>query len=266
MKYIVLFLIFGLSLFGGVLKSSILSINTQKTEATIQIEQVDVGVSGFIVHKIAEGRTVILNNAVVTKFDKNSKTATLALSEYTALVNNSLPNGRWQINVGDEAVLAFGYSRGLLIAPSEEIYYRVTKHSKLQWIHPDIFATILSFNGHPTPLREDFTKLSISSSVGLVYIYLDKKLYTVDTKSFKIIAVIDADLKEGKVKLPFYTRIQEIDANWFGEGSNEIKEYEPYYYKLLAQANPNNKKLYKMLKNSTNKRVRELVEIFNNGE
>ena len=248
MRYILFVFIFTATLFGGVLKSTILSVNEDKTEATIKISNIDIGVNGFVVHSIEGNHNIILKNAVVIKFDKNTKIATLKLSEFTALKNNALPSGKWKVQIGDKAVLAFGYTRGLLIAPSEEIYYRITRHSKLQWVHPDIFATILSFNGHPTPLREDFTKLSITSSVGLIYIFLDKQLYTVDSKSFKILTVIKADLLQDETDLPFYTRVPEIDANWFGEGSDELEYYEPYYYKLLAEANSNNKTLYKIIK------------------
>jgi hypothetical protein len=248
MKYIFLVLAFCMTLFGGVLKSKILSVNEEKTEATIKIKNIDIGVSGFVVHSIEGEHNVILKNAIVTDFDRETKIAKLELSEYNALVNNALPFGYWEVGVGDTAVLAFGYTRGLLVCPSEEIYYRITRHSQLQWVHPDIFATILSFNGHPTPLREDFTKLSIASSVGLIYIFLDKRLYTVDARSFKILTVIKADLLQDETHLPFYTRVPEIDANWWGEGSDELKYYEPHYYTLLAEANSNNKTLYDIIK------------------
>ncbi|MCW8894705.1 MAG: plasminogen-binding N-terminal domain-containing protein [Sulfurimonas sp.] len=253
MKYIFLVSILMLELFGAVVESPIISVNEEKTEVTIEVEKIDVGVSGFVVHKIAQGRTSILNNAIVSNYNKETKIATLKLSEFNALSNSALPNGNWKVEVGDTAVLAFGYTRGLLIAPNEDIYYRVTKNSKLQWIHPDIFATLLSFNGHPTPLREDFTQMSIASSVGLVYIYLDKIVYTLDSKSFKILAMTEAKLEEGAVNLPFYTRVPEIDANWFGEGSSHLDEYEPHYYELMAKANPKNTELYKIVKNGGEK-------------
>jgi len=260
MRYLLLVLIFTVTLFGGVLKSKILSVNEDKTEATIKINNIDIGVNGFVYHTIKGQHNMILNNAVVKKFDKNTNIATLGISEYNALRNNALPSGKWEVQVGDNVILAFGYTRGLLIAPSEEIYYRITRHSKLQWVHPDIFATILSFNGHPTPLREDFTKLSIASSVGLIYIFLDKQLYTIDSKSFKILTVIEADLLQDETNLPFYTRVPEIDANWFGEGSSELEYYEAYYYKLLAEANSNNKTLYNIIKAKDQKLKNENAE------
>jgi len=248
MKYIFLVFILSIELLSSVVKSPIVMMGEDESEAFIEIDKIDVGMNGFIVHTIEGEHKMILKNAVVKSYDKNTKIATIKMSEYNALRNNALPSGNWKVSVGDTVVLAFGYTRGLLIAPNEEIYYRITRHSNLQWIHPDIFATILSFNGHPTPLREDFEKLSIASSVGLVYIFLDKKLYTLDSKSFKILTVIDADLLQDTVILPFYMRIPEIDANWFGDGSSELDYYEPYYYGLMAQANPKNKNLYDIVK------------------
>ncbi len=261
MKYIFLALILVLELFGDVIQAPITSINRDKDEATIEIDKIDVGISGFIVREIAKDHSIILNNAVVSSYNKETKIATLKISEFNALSNSALPNGKWQVKTGDMAVMAFGYTRGVLIAPNEEIYYKITKHSKVQWVHPDIFATMLSFNGHPTPLREDFTKMSIDSSVGLVYIYLDNIVYTLDSKSFKILATTDAKIEQKSVSLPFYTRVPEIDANWWGEGSSELDEYEPHYYELLAEANPKNKKLYDIVK-SGGERLEDALEKF----
>nr|WP_321267648.1 plasminogen-binding N-terminal domain-containing protein [uncultured Sulfurimonas sp.] len=250
MKYIILVLALALELLAGVVISPLVSVDEKNEIATIEIEKIDVGMSGFISHKIADGHSVILKNIEVISFDKTSKIAMLKMNPYDALKNNALPNGKWTPKVGDEAILAFGYTRGILISPSEDIYHRITRSVKnLQWVHPDIFATILSFNGHPTPLREDFSKFSIATSVGLVFIYLDEKLFTVDAKSFKILTISEAKLKQDSTQLPFYTRVEEIDAAWWGEGSNELESYEPYYYEVLTKANLDNKELQDIVKN-----------------
>ena len=253
--------IIALELFGVVVKSPVVGINEDATEVTINIEKIDVGVSGFIVHGIDSEHTTILKNAVVKSFDEQNKTAKVTISEFSGLSSSALPSGKWSVKVGDTAVLAFGYTRGLLIAPNEEIYYKITKSSKLQWIHPDIFATILSFNGHPTPLRSDFEEMSSSTSVGLVFIYLDERVYTLDAKSFKILATTEAKLEQKEVNLPFHTRVQKISANWWGEGSSELEEYEPHYYELMIKANPNNRELYDAVK-SGGKKLQDLVEEF----
>lgn len=261
MKYIFILLITALELFGGLVKSPVIEINKDVTEVTIKVDKVDVGVSGFIVHEVAQGHATILKNAVVKSFDEKSKIAKLEISEFKSLANSALPTGKWDIKVGDMAVLAFGYTRGVLIAPNEEIYYRITKNSKLQWIHPDIFATVLSFNGHPTPQRSDFDEMSSNSSVGLVFIFLENRVFTLDAKSFKILNITDAKLEQKETNLPFYTRVPEIDAAWWGAGSSRLKEYEPHYYELMIKANSQNRALYDIVKNSS-KKVQNLLEEF----
>jgi len=265
MKYILILLVALLELNAGVIKSPIVSLDSDEDKATIKIDKIDVGMSGFIVHEIVPEHTSILKNIVVTNYDKESKMATLKMSDYTGLKNNALPTGNWKVKVGDTAVFAFGYSRALLVAPSEEVYHQITKAVKTQWIHPDIFAIILSFRGHPTPLKEDFEAMSVASSIGLVFIYLEQKLFMIDVKSFKILTINDAPLVEDNIVLPFYTRVENIDAAWWGEGNDELESYSPHYYELLVTFNKKNKKLYEIIKNGDEK-YHELLEDFEIGD
>jgi len=265
MKYILILLVALFELNAGVIKSPILSLDSDKDIATINIDKIDVGMSGFIVHEIVPERTSILKNVVVTDYDTSSKVATLEMSDYTGLRNNALPTGNWSVKVGDTAVFAFGYSRALLVAPSEEVYHQISKSVKIEWIHPDIFATILSFRGHPTPLKEDFEAMSIASSVGLIFIYVEQKLFMLDAKSFKILTVNDAPLVTDNVVLPFYTRVETIDAAWWGEGSDELESYAPHYLELLVEYNNKNKNLYEIIKNGDAK-YHDLLDNFEIGD
>ena len=243
-KHILLFFTLTLTLIAGVIKTPILTLDSSNEMATIYVDNIDIGVSGFVIHKLSKNNSIILKDVEVVSFDKESKTATLKMSDFTDLKHDSLPNGNWNVEVGDMVMLAFGYNRALLIAPSENIYHRVTKATKqVQWLHPDIFATILSLNGHPTPLKEDFKKMHNEAAVGLVFFYINEKLLTVDIKSLKVINIVDAPLKQTTTKLPFYSRVDEIDGNWWGDGSDELESYEPYYLELLMQNNPNNREL-----------------------
>ena len=249
MKHILflLFLVLGLS--ASVMKTPLLTIDYENQTATIKIDKIDKGVSGFIVHTIAPNHTSILENVHVVDFNKETHIATLAMTKFDGLRNNALPSGKWKAVPGDTVELAFGYSRALLIAPSEEIYHRITKSVQIQWVSSDMFATVLSYRGHPTPLKEDFNAMSVASSAGLLFIYLNKKVYTVDMKSFTILSISDAPLVQDSVHLPFYSRVDSIEANWWGEGSDELASYEPHYYELLVENNKKNKKLYEIIKN-----------------
>ena len=253
MKYIILLLLLGVEIFASLIKTPIISLDIKSETATVKLQNIDVGISGFIVHKITPEHTSILKSVTVISFDKETNLAKLKISDFNGLKNNSLPSGKWEVEVGDEVELTFAYSRALLIAPSEEIYHRITKSIRVEWVHSDIFTTLLSYRGHPTPLKSDFEAMSDVSSIGLLFIYLDKRVYTVDIKSFKILSISDAPLVQDSVQLPFYSRIEEIEANWFGAGHNELEDYEMHYYELLSEQNKKNKKFYEIIKNGDEK-------------
>lgn len=261
MKKIFLFLLISLELVANLIKAPLLTYDEEKNLATIRVEKVDVGMSGYIVHHLDKDHTSILKDVEVKSFDEVSKIATLKVTPFDGLTNNALPSGNWKVKVGDTVILAFAYTRSVLVAPSEEIYYRIVKSVDTQWLHSDLFATVLSFRGHPTPLKEDFSAMSSTLSVGLVFIYLEQKIYTVDAKTLAILSITDAPLAQDSVQLPFYTRVKEIDKAWWGEGSSELEAYEPHYFELLVQNNKTNKALYNVIK-SHGKKYSDLLENF----
>jgi len=249
MRYLFIFLFLVGELFANAIYAPIIAVDNDAKTVIVQTRtKLQKGMSGFGVHLIAKGHSSVLCNAVVQEYFENNETALVSLKPFDALKNNALPKGEWQLQKGDIMEFAFSYSRALLIAPSENIYYDITKRVHIQWVHPDLFATVLSFVGHPTPLKSDFDMMANATSTGLLFIYLDKKLFTLDIKTFKILAINNAPFEQKKVQLPFYSRIKKIEAAWFGEGTDEMKEYAPYYYNLLATYNPKNKELYEIIK------------------
>ena len=248
MKYIFLLLVTLLRLNAATVEAPIISVDQKNDSVVIKINHIDVGMSGFVVHTISKEHSIVVNNAIVESFDANNSTATLKLFAFHMLDNDSVPSTKYIAKVGDKVELAFAYNRALLIAPSEEVYHRITQSVQTQWIHPDLFATILSYTGHPSPLKNDFEKMSDATSTGLLFIYLDKHVYTLDMKSFKILNISDAPLEVKKMKVPFYTRVEKIESSWWdwGAGTDEMKSYQPYYYKLLLKTNKENKELQKL--------------------
>lgn len=265
MRYIIFLVLMKMALFGAYIESKIVTVDGD--EATISLPEVDIGVSGFVVRILAPDHSMIVSSATVISFEKESQKATLKLEPYTLFRNNNLPTLKLKPKAGDKVILAYGYDRGLLIAPNEEIYYTLTRAMKNEtFVHPDVFATLLSYHGHPTPLKEDFSGFCSNVTVGLLFFYLEKKLYTVDCHSFRILNVQDAPLEQHSKKLPFYSRIEKIEANWFGEGSDELEDYEPYYYELLYEYNPKNETLIQSIKNSNEANVTKLADELDLGE
>ena len=237
MRLILLLLLTIFSAHAGLIHAT-LNIGDNK-EARIKTPRVQSGISGFVIKHFNDQHSIIIANAHVDYYDEVTNEAILQFAPYSGLRQNSLPNGTWTPSSGDEVVLAYGYSRALLIAPSEEIYYAITSRvQSLHWVHPDMFATYLSYQGHPTPLQEDIVGFCTLDSIGLLYFYAQNNLYTMDCKSLQILQITPAPFEVKEKKLPFYTRASDIRAAWWGEGSQPLIEYNYHYMQLLELNNP----------------------------
>ena len=254
MQKILLIFLFSLSLFAGELHLSVESVNNDHSEATVKVKQIAVGVHGFIVRHFTKEHSVIVADAYVSNFDAATQTATLHLSEYTGLKQNSLPEGLWKAEVGDEAILAFGYSRALLLAPDEASYHIITKNIRgVEWIHPDSFATYLSYQAHPTPFEDDISSYCTLAEIGLLYTYVDGALFTLDCQTLALIQLTPVTLDKTELKMPFYSRVEEISTSWWvwGAASRIMEDYDAHYLELIVEHNPTSKPLYNYIKNLT---------------
>lgn len=247
--FIALFTSHLFALINAPIHTEVISVNEQ--ELTIpSIEGAQVGMYGAVVRWFDDKHSTALSWVEVKRIEGDK--AIVSLVPIRALEQSALPNGNWTPRVGDEVVLGYNYHRALLIAPNPSIYKKISSyHTERQWVHPDIFASVISSKGHPTPLREDFSYACRANNIGLVYFMFDKSIMTVDCHSFKIVENKSTSVKSTEQKLPFYTRVTHIEANWFGEGSDELEEYDSYYIGLIAENNPENQWI------QTYKRTRE---------
>jgi len=224
-------------------------LEVEKERATIIADNLRVGMSGFIVRAFDATHSTIIANARVEQLNPTNGRAILKLSEYDGLRQNSLPSGNWTPAPSDTAVLAYDYERALLIAPNDDTYDTIAKSIPgIEWIHPDNFATYLSYEGHPTPLVEDFKRYCTANSVGLLYIQSAQSLFTLDCKSFALLQTTPSLNKTTTEQTPFFTRIPTIRAAWWGEGSSRLDSYEPYYLEQIALKNSKNKEVYELYK------------------
>ena len=220
--------------------SQIISISQDKEHIFIKpIEGAELGMYGVIVQSFDETHTTALSWVEVLSI--NAESIEVKSIPIKALEQSALPSGTWMPKNGDKVILGYNYHRALLISPNASTYKKVTHENRqYHWVHPDIFAAVLASNGHPTPLQEDFKNACRANNIGTVGFIFDNSIVTVDCQSFKIIKVKKTDYKISDLQLPFYTRVNNIEANWFGKGSDELLSFAPYYANLLAENNPDN--------------------------
>ena len=211
---------FSFSLWASELHLTLQNVSADGESAQVKTARVEPGVSGFVVRHFTKEHSAIIANAVVSAYDDTTGVLDVALSAYTGLRQNSLPKGEWTPAPGDELILAFAYGRGVLIAPTREIYRKLTDRiTTVDWMHPDTLATYLSYEGHPTPLKKDLAGFCNVATTGLLFIYLDDSLLTLDCQSLSVLQISKGDLTYEHPQLPFYSRVEKIEANWFGAGS-----------------------------------------------
>lgn len=265
MQKLLLLFLFPLFLYAAELHLPVHSVSADSKSATVKVKQIAKGVHGFVVRHFTDEHSVIVADAFVSEFDAAAGIATLALSEYEGLKQNSLPNGNWKVQVGDEVILAFGYSRAILLAPSDDIYHIITKNIHgVEWIHPDNFATYLSYQAHPTPLKKDISGYCRLAEIGLLYTYVNNALFTLDCQTLSLIQLTPVELETKNVKLPFYSRVEEIASSWWvwGADSRPLEAYDPHYLELLVEYNRDSKPLYNYIKRLDTPE-QELIKKFN---
>jgi len=243
MRLFLLALLFSTTLFGLInapIHTPVTSVDEENEEITITtIKNTQVGMYGVVSHWFNKTHSVALMWVEITKIEDD--TTTLSLIPILVLEQSALPSGTWKVKVDDDVALGYNYQRALLIAPNASIYKKITKyHNDRQWVHPDIFASTLSSNGHPSPLKEDFAQVCRANNIGTIAFMFDKSIITVDCQSFIIIKNKSTTIQSKERQVPFYTRVPHIENNWFGSGSNDIENYDAYYVDLLAEHNPDN--------------------------
>lgn len=236
----------------GILEASPISttlIDVQGDRGAIEAPQLKVGMSGFVVRHFDTTHSSIIANVRVAQTTPSSNRALVTFSPFDGLRQNSLPSGTWKPQPNDEVIIAYDYGRALMIAPNDDTYNALTKSiPNVEWIHPDIYATYLSHEGHPTPLVSDFHRFCTSGSIGLLFVQSAETLFTLDCKNFTLLQTTNSRSIGKESLTPFYTRVPNIRAAWWGEGSSKLDAYEPYYLEEIALNNPKNKELYELYK------------------
>jgi hypothetical protein len=230
---LLLILVFWTSSYGIFEQKNTEIYSTNKIGALINIGNLKIGQSGIIVHNYNKNQSIIVSSAVV--ISSNDKTSTIKFINFDDLMQNAIPNTKLKPKNKDIFILNYLYKKSLLITPNGESYNNIkNKLPKQNFLNSDIFAAYLKLESNPTPTKKDFLEFCTVHNLGTIYIVIDKKLYIVDAKSFKIINTQEISYKSKTNEKPFYTKIDKITKgtfSWFEEES--IGNYNEYYKNIL---------------------------------
>ncbi len=199
------------------------------SSAKIEPVQAVKGMSGIVIHHFDADHSTIVARAIYQGSD------TIVFDVYDALAQESLPKPKILPHEGDEVLLGYLYDRSLLIAPNLQTYqHYVATHPDTQWLHPDLFAVELSKARHPVPQKEDFKNFCNKFAVGTIHFVLKNRVVEADCYTLSAIHSDPFTIEKSTIKLPFYSRIKEIESSIFDFfGPKEIPDYFSYYAHLL---------------------------------
>lgn len=192
-----------------------------------------VGSSGIVVHKFDARKSSIIARVSVT--EKGGGFAKIRFEVFDSLTQKALPIPGILPASGDTVILNYLYNRSLIIVPNKEIYNEVISAFKdMEFIHPDIVGSYLSYEYKPNPSRDDFRKMCSQSAAGLIFIAMNNESLFADCQSFEVLK----KFQSGSVayyQLPFYTRVKDIDTVFWKLGSSKISDFDRHYKSLLKE-------------------------------
>ncbi|NPA03710.1 MAG: hypothetical protein GXO61_02505 [Epsilonproteobacteria bacterium] len=199
--------------------------------ALIEPQNLPIGISGIVLHKISKELQTIVARAILIQPDK------VRFTTYDALAQPSLPTPNIKPTKGDEVILGYLSNRALAITPNLYTYQNlVSNFQDYEFLHPDLFATELSKEKNPAPTRKDFKNFCNKFALSTVFITLKDTTLQLDCYSFSILKDYPIPAQGQEVQLPFYSRVNKIEKPFFHFfNKKEVKDYYSYYKNLVEE-------------------------------
>lgn len=188
--------------------------NVNDGTATINIANLKLGQSGIISHFYKDNKSIIVADAYVVS--SNNSSSTIKFLPFLALKQNAIPTSNRKAQNNDIFTLNYLYNTSLLITP-DATSFRATrlKFLKQNFQHSDIFASYLKIEQQPLPSKSFIQDYAIQEDLGTIFIVIKSKVYIVDTRTFAILETKSISYLSQKEQMPFYTRVQKIEAGFF---------------------------------------------------
>ncbi|NPA63598.1 MAG: hypothetical protein GXO16_01365 [Epsilonproteobacteria bacterium] len=204
-------------------------IKSEGSHATIEPQDLPLGISGIVIHTFNPDLRSIIARAILVAPDR------IRFEVFDALAQESLPRPAIKPRPGDRVILGYLDDRALIIAPNLGTYQVLAQEFEgYDLLHPDLFAAELSKAKHPAPSKEDFKNFCNKFALSTIFLALKDRTLQLDCYSFTPLRSYPIAAKTESLQLPFYSRVKEIESSIFDFfGDNEIKDYFEYYQMLV---------------------------------
>ena len=223
----------GLCLSAFAADMSIVSIDSDGMGAVAKGDEVLKGTSGVVIKKINEGKSTVAAKAIAMGSGKEIK---VRFEVFEALAQPALPRPIVRPQVGDGIVFGAFNNRATVIAKNQADYQKAVSSDQKEWVHPDLFASILIRDRDGAPNRAKFAEFCDAYSVGQLYFPIMGRVYVADCQSMEVVKeyALPTD-QSSEFESPFFKRTGEVETGYLGMMKTSVKDYEPYYLRLIGR-------------------------------
>lgn len=212
---------------------TITNIDYDGMGATAKGAYVQKGATGIVVTNLIGNKDAIVASARALTGGNEVK---IKFQTLTDLAQDALPRALVMPKVGDKVQFYLFDDRATIIAKNQADYLTVAASENKNWVHPDLFAALLTRERVGEPEPKHFASFCKIYSVGTIYFAIKNKIYITDCQSLEILeerAFVGEE--KGEFESPFFKRTGEIDTGYLGLMKESVKDYDSYYLGLIGK-------------------------------
>ncbi|MDD3466722.1 MAG: plasminogen-binding N-terminal domain-containing protein [Campylobacterales bacterium] len=211
---------------------TVVSVGSDGRSAVLKGDNVQKGATGIVITKLNDTKNTIVASVVALSSGNEVNARFEVLTE---LAQDALPRAILFPKVGDKAVFYSFDERSTIIAKNQSDYQKIVSSENRMWLHPDLFAALLTQERIGEPKQKDFAEYCKKYSVGTIHFAIKDKVYVTDCQSFEILDIKNFASENAKeFESPFYKRTGDIETGYLGMFKENVKDYESYYLRLLG--------------------------------
>lgn len=203
-----------------------------KEQAVIKNSDLIKGQSGVI---ITGGNNIPLIIAAATVINIDGQNAIINYKNEPLLEQDSIPTSKLKPKDGDIFLANHFYKTSVMIVPNFEAKQLLIKHFPDQnFINEDFLASNLKLEKEPLPKKKTIEDFCKKNQIGTIFLIASDKLFILDAISFDVLEIQYFKTKDRSMKVPFFSKIDDIEKGFWDFGENKIKDYDQYYLKMIG--------------------------------